>query len=74
MNKENLGCQVLEDQTPQAPHQTNGIPKLYHANNNLQDYYEFTENPELYEVYCEVKSNGVYSAEFEITKLRFINI
>lgn len=74
MNKENLGCSACEVEPSQALNQTNGIPKLYHANDNLQDYYEFTENPDIYEVYCEVKSNGVYSAEFEITKLRFINI
>ena len=74
MNKENLGCPNLQECTSQAPNQTNGIPKLYHADGSLQDYYEFLSNPELYEVYCEIKSNGVYLAEFEITKVKFINI
>lgn len=72
MNNENLGCLSGKDVTPQAlPH--NGITQLYHSKTSLQDYYEFPDNPELFEVFSEVRSNGIYSTEYEITKVRFIH-
>lgn len=60
-----------KEQTAQQLPTKDNQEVLYQAGKE-SNYYEFLQDPAIYEVVAEVKANGLYSTEADTTRIRFL--